>query len=202
LFLPFIALLRERLDICALEARTDFRLEKLARAPVYYCPADAAAKAALDAAFERLTGHRRGAPAEIALLGRTLAVPEASDGVARFSFDDLCRRPLGSTDFLAVAQRFHTVLIDHIRVMSRDQRNEAKRFINLIDTLYDQRVKLIASAEAEPSALFQGEEGYEAFEFNRTASRLIEMRSADYLALPHGQGAANLSGDMGGLVET
>jgi cell division protein ZapE len=202
LFLPFIGLLRERLDICALEARTDFRLEKLARAPVYYCPADAAAKAALDAAFERLTGHRRGAPAEIALLGRTLAVPQASDGVARFSFDDLCRRPLGSTDFLAVAQRFHTVLIDHIRVMSRDQRNEAKRFINLIDTLYDQRVKLIASAEAEPSALFQGEEGYEAFEFNRTASRLIEMRSADYLALPHGQGAANLSGDMGGLVET
>jgi cell division protein ZapE len=202
LFLPFISLLKERLEVRALEARTDFRLEKLVRAPVYYCPADALAKAALDAAFERLTGHKRGKPVAIALLGRSLSVPQARDGVARFAFDDLCRRPLGSSDFLAIAQRFHTVLIDHIRVMSRDQRNEAKRFINLIDTLYDQRVKLIASAEAEPDALFLGEEGYEAFEFARTASRLIEMRSADYLALPHGHAGANASGDMGGLVET
>jgi cell division protein ZapE len=202
LFLPFIALLHERLEICALEARTDFRLEKLARAPVYYCPPDAAAKAALDAAFKRLTGHEHGEPSEIALLGRALAIPEASDGVARFSFDDLCRRPLGSSDFLAIAQRFHTVLIDHIRIMSRDQRNEAKRFINLIDTLYDQRVKLIASAEAEPDKLFLGEEGYEVFEFDRTASRLIEMRSGDYLALAHGHSGSSASGDMGGLVET
>jgi cell division protein ZapE len=202
LFLPFIALMHERLDICPLQARTDFRLEKLARAPVYYCPADAVARTALDEAFKRLTGHPHGAPAEIALLGRVLSVPEASDGVARFSFDDLCRQPLGASDFLAIAQRFHTVLIDHIRVMSRDQRNEAKRFINLIDTLYDQRVKLIASAEAEPGALFLGEEGYETFEFDRTASRLIEMRSTDYLALAHGHSGSNASGDMGGLVET
>jgi cell division protein ZapE len=202
LFVPFIAMLHERLEICALEARTDFRLEKLARAPVYYCPPDAAAKAALDAAFKRLTGHERGKPTEIALLGRSLTIPEASDGVARFSFDDLCRRPLGASDFLAIAQRFHTVLIDHIRVMSRDQKNEAKRFINLIDTLYDQRVKLIASAEAEPDALFQGEEGYEVFEFDRTASRLIEMRSTDYLALAYGHSGSSASGDMGGLVET
>jgi cell division protein ZapE len=202
LFLPFIAMLRQRLDICALEARTDFRLEKLARAPVYYCPADAAAKAALDDAFLRLTGHDHGAPAEIGLLGRSLAIPEALGGVARFSFDDLCRRPLGASDFLAIAQRFHTVLIDRIRVMSRDQRNEAKRFINLIDTLYDQRVKLIASAEAEPANLFLGEEGYEVFEFDRTASRLIEMRSSDYLALAHGHSGSSASGDMGGLVET
>lgn len=202
LFLPFIALLHERLDICALDARTDFRLEKLARAPVFYAPANAAAKAALDAAFERLTGHKHGAPMPLALLGRTLDVPEASDGVARFSFDDLCRRPLGSSDFLAIAHRFHTVLIDNIRVMSADQRNEAKRFINLIDTLYDERVKLIASAEAEPDGLFLGEGGYEAFEFNRTVSRLIEMRSSDYLALAHGHSGSSASGDMGGLVET
>jgi cell division protein ZapE len=202
LFLPFIALLRERLDICALDARTDFRLEKLARAPVYYCPPDGAAKAALDAAFLRLTGRARGEPMEIALLGRSLTIPEASDGVARFSFDDLCRNPLGASDFLAIAQRFHTVFIDHIRVMSRDHRNEAKRFINLIDTLYDQRVKLIASAEAEPEALFLGDDGYEVFEFDRTASRLIEMRSTDYLALAHGHSGSSASGDMGGLVET
>jgi cell division protein ZapE len=202
LFLPFIAMLHERLEICALQARADFRLEKLARAPVYYCPADAAAKLALDDAFKRLTGHDHGKPVQIELLGRSLTAPEACDGVARFSFDDLCRRPLGSADFLAIARRFHTLLIDHIRVMTRDQRNEAKRFINLIDTLYDQRVKLIASAEAEPAALFQGEEGFEASEFARTASRLIEMRSTDYLGLAHGHAGSSASGDMGGLVET
>ena len=202
LFLPFIALLHERVDIVALESRTDFRLEKLNRAPVYYCPVDAAASRALDAAFLRLTGAARGEPAEIELLGRSFIAPQAVDGVARFAFDDLCRRPLGSPDFLAIARRFHTLLIDGIRIMSRDQRNEAKRFINLIDTLYDQRVKLIASAEAEPDALFAGEDGYEAFEFSRTASRLIEMRSRDYLALPHGSHGADDSGDLGGLVET
>jgi cell division protein ZapE len=202
LFLPFVALLGERMEICPLDARTDFRLEKLSRAPVWYVPADDAARAALDAAFARLTGEARGEPLAIALLGRVLEVPEARDGVARFAFDDLCRRPLGAADFLAIAQRFHTVLVDHIRVMSRDQRNEAKRFITLIDTLYDQQVKLIASAEAEPAALFEGEEGYEAFEFARTASRLIEMRASDYLGLPHGRGGAAGSGDLGGLVET
>ena len=202
LFLPFIALLRERMDVVALDSRTDFRLEKLKLAPVYYCPADAAAGQALDAAFLRLTGVARGEPARIDLLGRALTVAQAVDGVARFAFDDLCRRPLGSADFLAIAQRFHTVLIDGMRIMSGDQRNEARRFINLIDTLYDQRVKLIASADAEPQALFAGAQGYEAFEFNRTASRLIEMRSADYLALAHGSHGAGGSGDLGGLVET
>jgi len=202
LFLPFIARLHERMDVVALESRTDFRLEKLVRAPLYYCPPDAAAKRALDAAFLRLTGAARGDPARIDLLGRSLVVPQAVDGIARFAFDDLCRRPLGSADFLAIAQQFHTVLIDEIRVMSRDQRNEAKRFINLIDTLYDQRVKLIASAQAEPDGLFVGEDGFESFEFQRTASRLMEMRSADYLALPHGASDAENSGDLGGLVET
>ncbi|MGO8834304.1 MAG: cell division protein ZapE [Roseiarcus sp.] len=202
LFLPFIALLHERLEIFALDARTDFRLEKIARAPVFYSPADAAARAALDDAFRRLTGHEHGGPAQIDLLGRALDVPEAWDGVARFSFDDLCRRPLGAPDFLAIAQRFHTVLIDEIRVMRGDERNEAKRFINLIDTLYDQRVKLIASAEAEPGALFLGRDGAEAFEFARTASRLVEMRSIDYLGRGHGAAGSASSGDMGGLVET
>jgi cell division protein ZapE len=202
LFLPFIALMHERLEICPLDARTDFRLEKLASAPVFYSPADAKATAALDDAFKRLTGHARGAPMQIALLGRMLDVPEASDGVARFSFDDLCRRPLGSADFLAIAHRFHTILVDDIRVMSANQRNEAKRFINLIDTLYDERVKLIASAEAEPNHLFLGEDGYEVFEFDRTVSRLIEMRSTDYLSLAHGHAGSSASGDMGGLVET
>ncbi|MGA2794358.1 MAG: cell division protein ZapE [Roseiarcus sp.] len=202
LFLPFIALMHERLEIFALDARADFRLEKLRRAPVFHSPADAAARIALDEAFSRLTGHEHGGPVQIDLLGRTLDVPEAWDGVARFSFDDLCRRPLGAPDFLAIAQRFHTLLIDGIRVIRGDQRNEARRFINLIDTLYDQRVKLIASAEAEPGALFLGKDGPEAFEFERTASRLIEMRSTDYLARGHGAAGSGSSGDMGGLVET
>jgi cell division protein ZapE len=202
LFLPFIALMHERLEIFALDARADFRLEKLGRAPVFYTPADKAARIALDDAFRRLTGHEHGGPLRIDLLGRALEVPEAWDGVARFSFDDLCRRPLGAPDFLAIAQRFHTVLIDGVPVMRGDQRNEVKRFINLIDTLYDQRVKLIASAEAEPDALFQGKDGPEAFEFERTASRLVEMRSTDYLARGHGAAGSSSSGDMGGLVET
>jgi len=202
LFVPFIALLRQRLDIAALMARTDFRLEKLGRAPVYYCPDDASASAALDAAFTNLTGEPKGERCQIALLGRALDVPEARDGVARFAFDDLCRRPLGAADFLALAEVFHTVLIDHIPVLRAEERDAAKRFILLIDTLYDSRVKLIASAQAEPAALFQGDAGAEAFEFARAASRLIEMRALDYLALPHGHGGADASGDLGGLVET
>ena len=127
LFLPFVALLRERLDIVELDARTDYRLEKLVRAPVYYTPLSPKADAALDAAFFALTGVRRGAPAEIELLGRLLHVPQAVGGVARFDFDVLCRRPLGSSDYLELAERFHTVFIDHIPVLTagRAQRSQA-----------------------------------------------------------------------------
>jgi len=201
LFLPFIALLRQRLDVVALEARTDYRLEKLVRAPVYYAPLGPKADAALDAAFFALTGAGRGAPARIELLGRLLEVPQAIDGVARFDFDALCRRALGSPDYLEIAERFHTLVIDRIPVLSPAERNEARRFIILIDALYDMRVKLVASAAAEPEALFAGTDGAEAFEFARTASRLVEMHSADYLALPHGREGSQ-SGDLGGIVET
>ena len=202
LFLPFVALMRERLDIVELSARTDFRLEKLARAPVYYCPDDARAEAALDAAFQSLTGAQRGAPMDIALLGRSLRVPQAFDGVARFSFDDLCRRPLGASDYLAVAERFHTLVVDRIPKLGPEERNEARRFITLVDALYDMKVKLIASAAAEPADLYPAATGAEALEFARAASRLIEMRSVDYLGEPHGGGDRSRSGDLGGLVET
>ncbi|MGD0643120.1 MAG: cell division protein ZapE [Roseiarcus sp.] len=202
LFLPFVALMRERLDVVELKARTDFRLEKLARAPVYYWPDDARASAALDETFHRLTGAARGAPMDIALLGRTLRVPQAIDGVARFSFDDLCRRPLGAADHLAIAEEFHTVVVDHVPKLRADERNEVRRFITLIDALYDMKVKLIASAAAEPSELYCGADGAEAFEFARAASRLIEMRSIDYLGEPHGAAERAISGDLGGLVET
>jgi cell division protein ZapE len=202
LFLPFIALLRRRMDIRELQARADYRLEKLARAPLYYCPADAKAKAALNRMFEALTGQPKGEPLTIEILGRSLRIPEAIDGVARFAYPDLCRQPLGATDFLAIARRFHTVFVDGVPILDPDRRDEVKRFINLIDTLYDERVKLVASSAAEPADLFSGGDGFEAFEFARTASRLVEMRSTDYLALAHGHAGASVSGDLGGLVET
>jgi cell division protein ZapE len=198
LFLPFIALLKERVDVVALDARTDFRLEKLTRAPVYYSPVDAKASAALDAAFFALTGVRRGAPVEIALLGRALKVPQAVDGVARFSFDELCRRPLAAADYLALAAHFHTLIVDAIPRLGPDERDAARRLITLIDALYDAKVKLIASAAAEPSELYQAADGAEAFEYARAASRLIEMRSVDYLAEPHGAQRR----DFAGVVET
>ena len=202
LFLPFIALIRERLDVIELSARTDYRLEKLKRAPVYYTPLGPKADVALDAAFLALTGHQRGEPARIELLGRHLDAPQAIDGVARFDFDALCRRPLGAADYLKLAQRFHTIIVDRVPVIGASERNEAKRFIILIDALYDMRVKLIASAAGEPETLYTGADGAEAFEFARTASRLYEMRSADYLALPHGRESGAQAGDLGGIAET
>jgi cell division protein ZapE len=202
LFLPFIALIKGRLDVVELDARTDYRLEKLKRAPVYYTPLGPKADAALDAAFLALTGHERGEPARTELLGRHLDVPQAIDGVARFDFDALCRRPLGASDYLKLAQRFHTIIVDRVPVIGASERNEAKRFIILIDALYDMRVKLVASAAGEPETLYAGADGAEAFEFARAASRLYEMRSADYLALPHGRESGAQAGDLGGIAET
>jgi cell division protein ZapE len=202
LFLPFVALIEEKLDVVELDARADYRLEKLRRAPVYCSPIGSKADQALDAAFLALTGHATGEPLEVDLLGRRLDVPQAIDGVARFDFDALCRRPLGSADYLEIAQRFHTVILDRIPTLAESERNEARRFIILIDALYDMRVKLIASAAGEPETLYAGKDGAEAFEFARTASRLYEMRSAEYLALPHGRDSGSQAGDLGGIVET
>jgi cell division protein ZapE len=201
LFLPFIALLQRHCDVVRLDSRTDFRLEKLTGLPCWYVPADAKADAALDEAWRRLTGDARGNPQELIVKGHALHVPKAAMGVARFSFDDLCRRPLAAADYLRIAHEFHTLIIDHIPVLNYSQRNEAKRFIILIDTLYDHSVKLLASAEAEPDALYQADEGYEAKEFKRTASRLTEMRSQSYLGLPHGPRQASPF-DTSKIVET
>ena len=202
LFLPFLALLREKVDVAELRSRTDYRLEKLSRAPVYYCPADAKARAALDATFLSLTGAARGEPMNLELLGRHLRAPQAIDGVARFPFDDLCRRPLGSADYLVLAERFHTIFVDEVPRLGPDDRNEVRRFITFVDALYDSKVKLIASAAAEPADLYTGSSGAEAFEFARCASRLVEMRSVDYLAEPHAGAGGARSADLGGLVET
>ena len=202
LFVPFIHLLEEHMEIVQLASRADFRLEKLAGMRVWYVPADAAADAALDDAWRRLTAGNGGAAQELALKGRTVHVPRAAMGVARFSFHDLCEQPLAAADYLRIAHEYHTIILDHVPVMTFDNRNAAKRFIILIDTLYDINVKLIASAEAEPDALYRADEGFEAQEFKRTASRLIEMRSQAFLARPHGAGHAQLSGSSSGIVET
>jgi len=202
LFLPFIALLREHMEVVRLQAPKDFRLEKLSAQPVWYVPADEDAEVALDIAWQRLTGTLSGEPQEIAAKGRVIRVPEAAKGVARFSFRQLCEQPLGASDYLRIAHEFHTLILESIPVMDYPQRNEAKRFIALIDTLYDNAVKLVASASAEPGALYLATDGYEANEFKRTASRLIEMRSDEYLALPHGHHIRGASGSTAGIVET
>ena len=201
LFLPFIATLQRQMDVVRLDSRTDFRLEKLEGQKVWYTPADDDASEALDQAWRKLVGSASGVPQELSVKGRRLRVPRAAMGVARFFFHDLCEQPLGASDYLRVAHEFHTLIIDRIPVMGFDQRNAAKRFIILVDTLYDHAVKLIASAAAEPEALYQATDGYEAAEFRRTASRLIEMRSHSYLALPHGRDS-RVSGSSEGIVET
>jgi cell division protein ZapE len=202
LFLPFIAMLNARMDAVRLAARTDFRLEKLAGQPVWYVPDDVKADAALDQAWRRLSGGERGNALEIPLKGRSIHVPRAFMGVARFTFRDLCEEPLAAADYLRIARQFHTIILDHVPAMTYDNRNAAKRFIILIDTLYDMNVKLIASAATAPEALYRADEGFEAREFKRTASRLVEMGAQSYLARPHGAGHARISGSSAGIVET
>jgi cell division protein ZapE len=202
LFLPFIRMIEAKLDVIEVEARTDFRLEKLADISAWHVPANEQARMAIDRAWKRLAGEGGGAPVELPMKARSIRVPRAGGGAARFSFADLCQQPLGATDFVRIARSFHTLVLDDIPRLSDLRRNEAKRFILLVDTLYDNCVKLIASAATEPDQLFQVGNGYEAFEFRRTASRLFEMRSAAYLALPHGRRDSKASGIATGLVET
>jgi cell division protein ZapE len=202
LFLPFIAQISEHMDVLRLDARTDFRLEKLAGVKMWLVPADAAADAALAHAWARMTGNAPCQPRDIAIKGRVLHVPCASHGVARFSFADICEQPLAASDYLRLARDYHTIIIDHIPVMDYAERNPAKRFIALIDTLYDNAVKLLASAAADPVSLYVASEGNEANEFKRTSSRLIEMSSESYLARPHGHKDSAASGSSTGLVET
>ena len=203
LFLPFIAQIEAHMDVLRLDARTDFRLEKLAGVKMWLVPPDDAAGTALDLAWARLTGGAPCRPRDISIKGRTLHVPCSAPGVARFSFAELCEQPLAASDYLRLARDYHTILLDRIPVMDYPERNAAKRFITLIDTLYDNAVKLMASAEANPVSLYLAGEGVEADEFKRTSSRLIEMSSESYLALPHGhQKDSAASGTSTGLVET
>jgi cell division protein ZapE len=180
LFLPFIAILKQHAEVLSLDAEKDYRLEKLDNLPVYLTPLGAEADAGMDDAWAAVTEGRTVAPAEIVVKGRHVAVPKAAGTAARFSFHDLCEKPLGARDYLAIVERYDTIFLDHVPVLAEARRNEAKRFILLIDTLYDRKVRLIASAEAPPKGLYVGKRGTEAFEFDRTASRLIEMQSRDW----------------------
>ena len=201
LFLPFITQIADRMDVLRLDARTDFRLEKLAGVKMWLTN-DPEAEFVLNRAWGRMTGNAPCRPRDIAIKGRVLHVPCSAHGVARFSFADICEKPLAASDYLRLAHDYHTILIDRIPVMDYGERNAAKRFISLIDTLYDNAVKLMASAEADPVSLYLAAEGNEANEFKRTASRLIEMSSESYLALPHGRKDSSASGSTTGLVET
>ena len=190
LFLPFIDLVERRFEVIAVDGPTDYRLDRLAGVEVWHVPNGPEATKALSDAFFKLTDHpvedRASVPSEELDVGggRTLHVPKSLKGVAVFSFKRLCGEARGAADYLAIAQRFHTVILVGIPVMAADRRNEAARFVTLIDALYEHRVKLLAAADAEPSGLYPRGDG--SFEFQRTASRLEEMRSADYLAEGHG----------------
>ena len=192
LFEPFIAQLKETLDSLALEGPTDYRLERLRGMRTYLTPVNEETTAALRADFYRLTDREvddpaKVPPAEIEVGARRLFVPKASKGVAVFSFKRLCGQPLGAADYLAIARRFHTVIVVAIPQMGRHQRNEAKRFMTLIDVLYENNVKFLCSAEVPPDTLYTDRDG--GFAFQRTVSRLVEMQSARYLECGHGMAA-------------
>ena len=190
LFLPFIDLIKDRLDVLTLDGPTDYRLDRLGDAQLWHSPNGPDATKALSDAFFRLTDYpvenRAKVPAEDIVVqgGRTLHVPKSLKGVAVFSFKRLCAEARGAPDYLAIARRFHTVIIVGIPLLGPENRNEAARFVTLIDALYEYKVKLLASADAEPAQLYPSGDG--AFEFERTVSRLMEMQSDDYLALGHG----------------
>ncbi|MFO1169449.1 MAG: cell division protein ZapE [Hyphomicrobiaceae bacterium] len=190
LFLPFVSLIAQRLDLVVLEAERDYRQDRLAGRSLYFVPANVKARAGLRSVFRRLTGLHQGPPETLDVNGRTVPIPEAWNGVAWVQFADLCEKPLGAADYLALAAAYHTVILEGIPQMGPESRNAARRFITLIDTLYDAHTRLVVSADAEPADLYVSGDGAQWFE--RTASRLEEMRSEDYAA---GHGALGPSGN-------
>jgi cell division protein ZapE len=178
LFLPFIAMIEEHMRVLELNAARDFRLDRMNGMKVYIAPLGPDADRAMDEAWRALSGTANGSPLTLEILQRSFTVPQAANGVARFSFKALCGQPLAAADYLALARSFHTVMIDRIPRMKPEDRNEARRFTVLIDTLYDEKVRLVCSAETEPSGLYA--EGDNAEAFRRVVSRLMEMQSAEY----------------------
>lgn len=182
-FLPFIALINRHVAVLHLQSNQDYRRGRIQGLPTWHSPVDGRAERALDGAFKELTGKAHGEPRTLSVLGRQVTVPQAANGVARADFDQLCGAALGPADYLALATHFHTLVLDGIPRLGPDNFDKARRFITLVDTLYEHRCKLVASAATTPDQLY--EQGENAAMFQRTASRLMEMQSHDYLGLPH-----------------
>jgi cell division protein ZapE len=181
LFLPFIDLLKKHVDIVELDSRTDYRSEREDDGTVYFSPLGNSADAAIERIWRNLTkGEAR--PAELPFRGRILKIPSAYDTSARFNFTDLCVEAHSAADFLQIAGKYQTIILEHVPIMGEEHRNQVKRFINLIDALYDKHRTLILSADGEPETLYTVEGKQESFEFQRTISRLREMRSEEYFA--------------------
>lgn len=181
LFLPFIALLQERLDILRLEAASDYRQRREHLGEVYFMPADCRARAAIDALYATLADGAVETPITIEVKRRRIEIPHTAGRVARMNFAALCGQALSAADYMALAEKFDAVIVENVPTLAPEQRNEARRFITLIDVLYEARALLIVSAAAEPFDLYRAAFGAEAREFERAASRLIEMRGKDYI---------------------
>ena len=182
-FLPFIELLKHRLEILELGGGRDYRMDRIRELDVYLTPLGAWAAAKLDEAFRTLSGGADGEPRVLRTQGRDVPVPRAAPGVAMADYMDWCARPMGAADFLCIADKFHTVIMADIPKMGPDSQDKAARFVTMIDSFYERKVKFICSAAATPDKLYTDGDG--AFEFQRTVSRLMEMQSPEYLALSH-----------------
>ena len=183
-FIPFIGLLKEKLEIIEVNGAVDYRLKFLSETGVYFWPLDEHARRKADEIFARLTENAVPQAQTLTVKGRVLEIPAAARGVARLNFAELCERPLGAEDYLAIADAYHTVFLEDMPWMGGERRNEARRLTTLVDTLYDRGTRLVVTAEAAPQGLYRGDD--HAFEFQRTASRLIEMQSPQYLAAGRG----------------
>ncbi|KQT85515.1 cell division protein ZapE [Aurantimonas sp. Leaf443] len=181
LFLPFVETLEAHVEVVRLDGAQDWRLIGLSEDNIYVTPLDEAARARIDAVWRSLLDGTKEAPAALSIKGRTLSVPRAGNGAARFTHAELLQRPLGAQDYLALARRFHTLVLEGVPVMAEAERNEAKRLIALVDSLYDAGRRLVISADAPADALYRGRSGTETFEFQRTVSRLTQMRTREYL---------------------
>jgi len=182
-FLPFIALIKDKLDVLELDAARDYRLQRIKDMRTYFHPLGDLAARHMTESFARLTSGAAPRPDHLIVQERRLDVPRQAEGVAWFDFDELCGRPLGAADYLAIATHFNTVLIDCVPTLSPDQRDQARRFVTLIDALYEHRVNVVIAAAASPERLYPSGDG--SFDFGRTSSRLNEMQSVDYLTGPH-----------------
>lgn len=181
LFLPFVKMLKDQCDVWSLNARTDYRREKLSSVGAYQTPLNAKAHAAMDEAWKLATAHQTVEPLHLQVRGHTFDIPSASNDTARLGFDDLCAKPLGAADYLELADRFPTLFIDNVPILDFSKRNEAKRFIILIDVLYEAKTRLFISAVTGPDLIYQVKAGLKAGEFTRTSSRLFEMTSKPWL---------------------